>query len=583
VRRRALLLGVLAAAALLLAFGFLAERSLRAVRLEAEDSLRRRLDVRAADQAARAEELTRARLLAAIGDGTAWRLRIDHTFAHPPEPIPFEPLDLQEDTPTDLVLMIEDAEQMENREGEEEGAVALYRLAAAETDLPTVRRLALFRLGALEGRLGRQEEATASFTELLPLAGDTELLLLAAAEGAPVPEADLVSNLVRHLGLPGDATAEGYARLLGLRDHPELVARQNELRLMDALKTTVPAGLLRSEIRYFTLPGDHCALVRGGSILVFTAVELLAILPPGTLPPGRKPAPEREDELSITVRGPVGFGFTARAAVEEIDDAVSRQSLLLGAATLVAVVGGSVAIFTLLRGVHRKAELARLKSEFVANVSHELRTPLSVIRLYAETLKNGRVPEGEEEEYAAVIDREAAALTGLVDRVLAFSGIDRGTRVYRLEPGDLAAFLRGAAKDIGVHYPDLELTIEAPEDSCAAEFDPQALLIAVGNLIDNAAKHGGGVATLRLCTDGPGKLVIEVEDGGPGVPEEERGKLFDRFQRGRRAREAGVLGSGLGLALVRHSAEGHGGSAGFRAGTGGGSVFFINLPSGEET
>ena len=236
------------------------------------------------------------------------------------------------------------------------------------------------------------------------------------------------------------------------------------------------------------------------------------------------------------------------------------------------------AIFAMLRGVHRKAELARLKSEFVANVSHELRTPLSVIRLYAETLKNGRVPEGEEEEYAAVIDREAAALTGLVDRVLAFSGIDRGTKVYRLETGDVSEFMERLAGDVGDHHPELDLTLETPGKPCPAAFDHQALTIAVGNLIDNAWKYGGGAATLRLRPDGPGMLRIEVEDRGPGVPEEERGRLFDRFQRGRDASESGVRGSGLGLALVQHSAEGHGGRAGFEAPAGGGSIFFMTLP-----
>ncbi len=581
-KRRALLFGVLAAAVLLSAFGFLAQRSLRAVRLEARDSLSRTLNAKATENASLVGRRIRTRLEAAVEAGTAWRIGDDHGFEFPPEPVPFEPLDLPADTPTDLVLMIEDAERTENREGEEESAASLYRLAAAEAESPQARRLALFHLAALEGRRGNQGDAVLAFTELLPLVGDTELLLLAATEGAPVPQSDLVASLVRHLGLKGDAVAKGYARLLNLMDHPEVLARRTELRLMGALRTAAPTDHPQRQLRYQPLPEGHCAFMRGGAILVLTDAKLGAILPPGTLPPGREPAPERRNEVRVTVKGPAGFAFSARADLSQVDAAVRRQGLLLGTATAVAMVGGFIAIFALLRGVHRKAELARLKSEFVANVSHELRTPLSVIRLYAETLKTGRVPPGEEEEYAAVIDREAAALTGLVDRVLAFSGIDRGTKVYRLEAGDLAGFLRTVAEESQGHHPDLKLTIEVPEQPCMAEFDAQALTIAVGNLIDNAAKHGGGAATLRLGPDGPRMLKIEVEDRGPGVPEEERSKLFERFQRGRHARESGVRGSGLGLALVRHSAEGHGGCAGFSAAPEGGSVFTITLPLPEE-
>ena len=232
----------MAAAVLLSAFGFLAQRSLRAVHLEARDSLGRSLSARATENATLAGRRIRTRLEAAIENGTAWSLGSDHTFENPPEPIPFEPLDLPADTPTDLVLMLEDAERTENREGEEESAASLYRLAAAESESPEVRRLALFHLAALEDRRGNQEDAVLAFTELLPLVGDTELLLLAAAEGAPVPRSDIVASLVRHLGLKGDAVAQGYARLLNLMDHPEVLARRTELRLMGALRTAVPTA-----------------------------------------------------------------------------------------------------------------------------------------------------------------------------------------------------------------------------------------------------------------------------------------------------------------------------------------------------
>jgi signal transduction histidine kinase len=523
------------------------------------------------------------RLDTAVVDGTAWVVGRDGTFLLPPEPAPFASPSLPEDAPTDFVLMIEDAERMETLPGEEGGAAALYRLAAAESESEPIRRLALYRLAALEGRRGRTEEAALAWTELMPLAGDTELLLLAAVEGAPVPREKLVASLCRHLGSRDRVKAEGYGRLLGRMDDPAVTTRLTELRLMDELRTALPHRPATGPVCFLPLGDDHAAFVRERAMIVVTTAELQAILPPGAVPPGGTVPPERPGEMLETSKGPAGFVFSARADRRVIDDAVIRQTALLLSATVVATVAGFIAIFTLLKGVRRRAELAHLKSEFVANVSHELRTPLSVIRLYAETLRAGRVPEGEEQEYAEVIEREAAALTGLVDRVLAFSGIDRGTRTYRPAPGDLAAFLRRTAEDSRARRPSLELDVEETGAPDPAEFDAEALTIAIGNLLDNAAKHGSGTALLRLVPDGPRLVRIEVLDRGPGVPEDERGKLFERFHRGRSAREAGIRGSGLGLALVRHAAEGHGGNAGFEPRPGGGSIFYLTLPVEEET
>jgi signal transduction histidine kinase/streptogramin lyase len=220
-------------------------------------------------------------------------------------------------------------------------------------------------------------------------------------------------------------------------------------------------------------------------------------------------------------------------------------------------------------------ETSRHQADFVSGVTHELKTPLTLIRLYGETLLYER--GGSEEErsrYCEIITRECERLTHLVDRVLDFSRIDRGQKQYHLREGNLADTVSGTVEAFGKYLARQGFAV-VTELSAAlppARFDPDAVSVAVLNLMDNAAKYSGSskVVSVRLYPRN-GDIVLEVEDHGIGVPRGEAEKIFGQFYR---AHDTGGQGGyGLGLFLVQHIMKAHGGEVEVESEVGLGSRF----------
>ncbi|NUN51091.1 MAG: HAMP domain-containing histidine kinase, partial [Candidatus Brocadiae bacterium] len=264
------------------------------------------------------------------------------------------------------------------------------------------------------------------------------------------------------------------------------------------------------------------------------------------------------------------------AAVE-----IARQRAWLGVALAALLAALAAGLGMSFRAVKREAELAQLKSDFVATVSHELKTPLALVRMYAETLTLGRVDgEDRRREYLEVILRESERLTGMIERILDFARIERGEGAWRPAPGDLAAAVRGIAEDYAArHALDLEIDVPAPARAC---FDPEALALALRNLLENAVRYSEGrpAIAVRVSVLG-GAVRVAVEDRGIGVPPGERARIFERFYRAGDPRARGVKGTGLGLALVASVMEGHGGRARCEGRDGGGSRFVLEFPVSE--
>jgi signal transduction histidine kinase len=231
------------------------------------------------------------------------------------------------------------------------------------------------------------------------------------------------------------------------------------------------------------------------------------------------------------------------------------------------------------RMVRRESEMARLKSDFVANVSHDLKTPLSLIRMFAETLELGRLPdEAARREYYGVITRESERLTRLINNVLDFSRQRYDLRPTALEPlvhEAVEAFRHPLAQ--GGFKVEVDVAPDLPEVSMDADAMGQAL----ANLIDNAIKYSGEGRRLAVSArrgEGSAEVRIEVADDGIGIPAAERERIFDKFYRVGRSETQGRRGSGLGLALVKHVVEAHGGRVTVDSWPGAGSRFAIRLP-----
>jgi signal transduction histidine kinase len=264
-------------------------------------------------------------------------------------------------------------------------------------------------------------------------------------------------------------------------------------------------------------------------------------------------------------------------------DAMARQAMLFtGAfACLLVVIGlGLAATYRLVR---RESEMARLKADFVANVSHDLKTPLSLIRMFAETLEMDRVrDDATRRQYYGVITRESERLTRLIDNVLDFSRIEGGRRRYDLRPGRVEPVIHEVLDSF--RYPLLQggfkLEVDVPPGLPAIRMDAAALGQALANLVDNAVKYSAERRAIRVAARaGSNEVVIEVADEGIGISPADLGRVFDKFFRVGHSETQGRRGSGLGLSLVKHIAEAHGGRITVESRPGQGSRFAVHLPA----
>ena len=233
------------------------------------------------------------------------------------------------------------------------------------------------------------------------------------------------------------------------------------------------------------------------------------------------------------------------------------------------------------RNVSKEMALARLKSDFVSNVSHELRTPLSLIRLYAETLEMGRLTSPEKyQEYYCIIRKESERLTALINNILDFSRIEAGRKEYDFRETDLRELVRNTLDSYRYQIEQHGFTYEEKIDEVPpVRVDREAMARSLVNLVNNALKYSQdrkfiGVSLYR----DNGSVKLEVVDHGIGIPHQEQSKIFEKFYRVGDPLVHNTKGSGLGLSLVRHIAQAHGGDVLVDSSPGQGSKFTITLP-----
>jgi signal transduction histidine kinase len=274
--------------------------------------------------------------------------------------------------------------------------------------------------------------------------------------------------------------------------------------------------------------------------------------------------------MGIKVRG------TTLAAVEH--RFVRNGFLILAGLSLLLAAG----IILTHRNISREMALAKLKSDFVSNVSHELRTPLSLIRLYAETLEMGRLKSDAKcHEYYSIIRKESERLTALINNILDFSRIEAGRKEYDFRETDLGELVRNTLESYRYQIEQNGFAFEEriAEDVPRLRVDREALARSLLNLVNNALKYSQdrkfiGVNVFR----DNGSVKLEVVDHGIGIPADEQAKIFEKFYRVGDPLVHNTKGSGLGLSLVRHVVEAHGGQVLVDSAPGRGSKFTICLP-----
>jgi signal transduction histidine kinase len=234
------------------------------------------------------------------------------------------------------------------------------------------------------------------------------------------------------------------------------------------------------------------------------------------------------------------------------------------------------------RAVQREVDLARLQSDFVSAVSHEFRTPLAAMRQLSELLAAGRVArEDRRQQYYESIAGESRRLQRLVENLLNFGRLQAGARPYRLEPMDPRALVEQVVSEFQsqLSQPDCQIEVIGDPEPGRIMADPDAIALALHNLLDNAVKYGGvGGSVSVTCGRHGERIALSVRDHGPGIPADERTRIFDRFVRGTAASTANVRGTGIGLAMVQQVIKSHGGAVTVESSPGAGSTFTMWLP-----
>jgi signal transduction histidine kinase len=258
-----------------------------------------------------------------------------------------------------------------------------------------------------------------------------------------------------------------------------------------------------------------------------------------------------------------------------------RRLMMMGLSMLALLV--IAASYLIGRAVSRELAAARLQSDFVSAVSHEFRTPLTSMRQFTEMLvDNENLPTEKRQAYYLAQERATHRLSRLVESLLDFGRMEAGARPYRLERLDVGWLVKNVVEEFKQETDSKSLVIECsvPQDGPIMNGDPESLAQALWNLLDNAVKYSSGVPNISIEVEAENQVAIHVRDQGLGISPSEKNRIIGKFVRGSSAKALGIKGTGIGLAMVKHIVEAHGGKVLIDSELGKGSTFTILLPSG---
>jgi len=360
------------------------------------------------------------------------------------------------------------------------------------------------------------------------------------------------------------------ARRLGVGGDPRVQSLQERLRRAPAPRDVPALPAFRRRL------GDAAGAVEGwareGRLLLRYDVDLGTLL--------ERAGAAGRAAVALPGREPPATGATRVVAVPDVDRlelAVTAEpggALRLAALRVVlwaCLVAGAAGLAAARRALASEARAMARERRFLASVTHELRTPLAAIRLFGETLAEGR---GDPREYGALVAQESERLDVLVERVLAATRVDEAPRFRPVAPAEIVG---SAVALVAVRAERRRVRLDCRADAGLPQalWDAEAVRHALLNLLDNALKHGRDEGRVEVRAEGAGEHVrLSVADDGPGIGRGERDGIFGRFARGASA----APGTGLGLHLVEQVARAHGGRVDLVTERGRGSTFTLVLP-----
>lgn len=278
------------------------------------------------------------------------------------------------------------------------------------------------------------------------------------------------------------------------------------------------------------------------------------------------------------------YKFNIKLKSKTIDEIVADRSqknnILILITLVIVLIGGGFVVFSIRREMH----LAEMKSDFVSSVSHELRTPLALMSMYVEMLMLKRYKDqAKEEEYIKIVYSETQRLSGMVNRILNFSRMERGKREYHITPYSVNQLIEEVISLYQPNFKDNNVDVSVsmlPQDTTIG-IDHEALTETLVNLFDNAINYGKDndkKIAIRASIK-HNSVIIEVEDNGIGISPKHQKKIFDKFYRVTKKDLAHkAKGSGIGLNIVREIIRHHNGKVSVKSQLGEGSCFILQLP-----
>ena len=238
-----------------------------------------------------------------------------------------------------------------------------------------------------------------------------------------------------------------------------------------------------------------------------------------------------------------------------------------------------IGLIVIINDITKRRELERVKAETLQLVSHELRTPLTSIRGLSEALLRYPVPADASPEMLETIHSEAVRMSELINSYLDVTRIESGSQALTRRPLILNQLLTECVHLIGKLAADKRINLQLEEPSPTLLCDAQLLKQAVNNLLSNAIKYSPADSEVLIGTVmDEGRVLIYVRDQGYGIPKEFQGRVFEKFYRLERDSKSEVVGTGLGLSLVKEIIERHGGQVTLDSELNQGSTFTIHLP-----
>lgn len=291
---------------------------------------------------------------------------------------------------------------------------------------------------------------------------------------------------------------------------------------------------------------------------------------------------EKQNDVMMNVRiaelHPADPAYkTKLAAIYEIRQRKQTQYIGEGVTFLVLILVGAVFVY---RSIFREIKYSRLQQNFMMAITHELKTPIAVAQLNLETMQKRKLDEEKQSRMLSSVLKEVNRLNELCDNILYTTQIDSGKRYFTTEQIDLSDLTEAFVAQIKQRYNSSQL-ISSIEPDIMVKGDEMALQLLFSNLIENAFKYGGKEkpVSIDLKTENQ-TACITIADEGPGIPDEEKTKVFEKFYRIGNEATRTSKGTGLGLYLCKRIVIRHNGKIGIYNNQPTGTVVKVSLPLG---